>query len=226
MKNQLSNNLIALMELHRIGGAQLARAIQIPLSTIKNIRSGGHVNPTVETLAPLARYFDVSMDDIVNVDLTTKPNKSHSSILPQTVPIITWAEAISWPANSLSDKQIFTENCCKEVFALSSDQNFSEVFLAPGIFLIDPTLQPNYLDYVLVHKNGLDRASIRQFIRDEDRCYLRSLVINNDLVECNQGYRLLGVITEYRQFFKSYDEKASNNFISYKKINKLVLMKE
>lgn len=230
MKNQLSNNLIALMDARQIGGAQLARAINIPLSTIKNIRKGGHVNPTIETLIPLARYFDVSIEDIINSDLSTQAinNSRSSKILPYAVPIITWEEAISWPDNNtLRDKQIFTEKPYKNAFALNSEQNHSEVFSAVGVFLIDPEQKPNHLDYVLVHKIGLDRASIRQLILDEDRCYLKSLVINNNLVEYDQGYRLLGVIIEYRQFFKSkYDEKMGNDFISSKKNNELTLMEE
>jgi transcriptional regulator with XRE-family HTH domain len=230
MKNQLSNNLIALMEARQVGGAQLARAINIPLSTIKNIRKGTNVNPTIETLIPLANYFDVSIEDIISTDLARQAKKklNHcSKQLPQPVPVITWEEAIAWPNIILSDKQIFTEKPCREAFALNSELNPSEVFSTPGVILVDPMQQPNHLDYVLVHKVGLDRASVRQFIRDEDRCYLKSLIIKNNIVEYDQGYRLLGIIIEYRQLFKSkYDEKTSNDFISCKNINELVLMEE
>ena len=41
----------------------------VPLSTIKNIRTGVNVNPTIETLIPLANYFNVSLDDIVQDNL-------------------------------------------------------------------------------------------------------------------------------------------------------------
>lgn len=230
MENQLSNNLIALMEARQIGGTQLARVTKIPLSTIKNIRKGVHVNPTIETLIPLARYFNVSIEDIINADLTAqarrKPNHC-SKILPRPVPVISWEEAIYWTTNVLSDKYIFTEKPCKEAFALSSEQNLSETFSAPGVFLIDPEQKPTHLDYVLVHKVGLDRASIRRFIRDEDRCYLKSLIINNNLVEYDQSYRLLGVIMEYRQFFKyKYDEKKGDDFVLYKQVNELALIEE
>ncbi|MBV9576414.1 MAG: helix-turn-helix transcriptional regulator, partial [Gammaproteobacteria bacterium] len=72
MKNQLSANLIALMDYHRIGGAQLARTTNIPLSTIKNIRKGTNINPTIETLIPLARYFDISLEEIIYCNLSVE----------------------------------------------------------------------------------------------------------------------------------------------------------
>lgn len=212
----------------QIGATQLARTINIPLSTIKNIRSGTHINPTIETLIPLARYFDVSIDDIINSDLAIHDKRKHShKIFPHPVPIISWEDAISWPDNALSDQQIFTEKPYRKAFALNSELNLSKVLSDPGFILIDPMQQPNHLDYVLVHKISLDRASVRQFIRDEDQCYLKSLVISNNLAEYNQDYRLIGVIIEYRQFFKSkYDEKTNNDFTSYEQSKQLTLLEE
>lgn len=223
MKNQLSANLVALMNYHQIGGVQLARAINIPLSTIKNIRKGANINPTIETLIPLARYFNVSLEDIISSNLSAEKigaKKSRASQnIPQAVPVISWEEAVDWPRSGSSDLQIFTEKVCGEyAFALHSEQNASELFAAPGIFLVDPVRKSTHFDYVLVHKFGLERGSIKQIICDEESRYLKSLVIASKLEPLDKNYTLLGVIIEYRQFIKSLDDEkikaATNNYAS------------
>ena len=210
MKNQLSANLLALMNRQSIGGVQLARVTNIPLSTIKNIRKGVNINPTIETLLPLVRYFNVTVEEILSSNLAVEKNVASKSrcshVEPQAVPIISWEEAVAWPQSDVNDLQIFTEKRCSEyAFALHLVQNISELFVVPGIFLIDPMCKPEHLDYVMVHKFGLARASIKQFIRDEESCYLKSLVITSKLTSFDKSYRLLGVIVEYRHCIKSLD---------------------
>lgn len=223
MKNQLSANLVALMGHHHIGGVQLARATNIPLSTIKNIRKGTNVNPTIETLVPLAQYFNVSIEDIISSDCIIKAKKKNlSQNDSKVVPVISWEEAIYWSQIGASNSQIFTEKMCSQyTFALPSEQNSSELFAAPGVFLIDPKQEPAHLDYILVHKLGLGRASIKQIICDEESNYLRSLVITSKLESFDDNYRLLGVIIEYRQFVKSLnDDKAEEIINKYMSNNK------
>ncbi len=228
MKNQLSANLVALMDYHRIGGVQLARAINIPLSTIKNIRKGANVNPTIETLIPLARYFNVALEEIISSNLSVekiamKKNKTS----PQAVPVLSLEEAVNWPQSGSRDLHIFTEKVCSErAFAVHSEQNSSESFAAPGIFLVDTMLDPTHFDYVLVHKLGLARASVKQIICDEDSHYLKSLVIASKLELLDKNYRLLGVMIEYRQFFKSLDDEknkvTTHHYSSHEEITELV----
>ncbi len=206
MKNQLSANLVVLMDYHRIGGVQLARAINIPLSTIKNIRKGTNVNPTIETLIPLARYFDISLEEIINNNLSVEKlaaNKNKiSKTVSQAVPVISWEEVVGWTQHMQDDCQVFTEKQCSEqTFAVYLKQSVSEMFSAPGIVLIDPLQEPAHFDYVLVHKLGLTRPSIKQLVCDEDSHYLKSLVITSKLEPMDKNHKLLGVIIEYRQFF-------------------------
>lgn len=229
MKNQLSANLIALMNKHHIGGIQLARAVNIPLSTIKNIRKGVNVNPTIETLIPLARYFNVSLDDIIGSNLLVEKaaikKSGYSQNTPQSLPIISWDAAIDWPHSGSIDSQVFTEKLCGEnAFALYSEQKASEIFAGPGIFLIDPQRTAKHFDYVLVHKLGLARASIKQILCDEESCYLKSLVVASKLEPLDKNYRLLGVIIEYRQFINSLlDENSKGINGSYSSSNEEVV---
>lgn len=227
MKNQLSANLVALMNHRHIGGAELARATGIPLSTIKNIRTGANANPTIETLIPLANYFNISLDDIVQGNMAGLKKYGSSQARAKAVPIISWENAVIWPEVESTDSQVFTEKMCNEnVFALHVEQNISEKFVAPGILLIDPMQAPAHFNYVLVHKSGLARPSIKQLICDEEFSYLGSLVIADKLAPLDENYRLLGVIFEYRHCVKLINDKISNpainKFASNAKILELV----
>ncbi|MFZ2314561.1 MAG: helix-turn-helix transcriptional regulator [Gammaproteobacteria bacterium] len=231
MQNKLSANLITLMNHHRIGGIQLARAINIPLSTIKNIRKGVNVNPTIETLVPLAHYFKVSLEEMISGTLSVEKislrESGYRQNLPQVVPIISWQEAVFWPhGDRLHDLRIFTEKLHFEnSFALPSEQNASELFAAPGVFLVNPDQKPAHFDYVIVHKLGLASASIKQFICDEDVSYLKSLVIAGQIAPLDGNYRLLGVVVEYRQFIASLEDRKvkalANNYVLDKKVAEL-----
>lgn len=127
------------MDYHRIGGVKLARITNIPLSTIKNIRLGKNVNPTIETLVPLARYFNCSLEEVIygnfSVEKLAKDKSRVSRNFAQSVPVILWEEAVSWRQPHLqNDWRIFTEKqCSKQTFAVYLKQKISDIFTMPGI---------------------------------------------------------------------------------------------
>src|ERR1700748_1799792 len=102
MNNKLCENLTLLMEHYHVGAVQLARLTGIPLSTIKNIRKGANVNPTIETLVPLARHFATSLEDLIQGDpLVQKMNPllptKQAASSPRSVPVISWEVAKLYP---------------------------------------------------------------------------------------------------------------------------------
>lgn len=200
------------MNRQHIGGAELARATGIPLSTIKNIRTGVNINPTIETLIPLANHFDISLDDIVHDNLSVLKKHGPFQAGAQAVPLISWESAVVWSEVESTDSLVYTEKMCSEnVFALHIEQNISEKFVAPGILLIDPLQAPIHFDYVLVYKLGFARPSVRQLICDEEVRYLGSLVIADKLTPLDESYRLLGVIIEYRHCVKLISDRISKS---------------
>ncbi len=204
MQRKLSENLISLMKYHQIGTIQLARAINIALSTLKNIRNGTHFNPTIDTLLPIARYFSVSLEELIEGDpLARKKRSSGKKVAlrqPKAIPVLSWEEAVNWPRRKPDVlRYVFTEKACSErCFALHFEYDM-DIFAAPGLFIVEPTSKPLHLNYVLLKKNGLAVPFVKKFIVDEELSFLKSITIANKLVPFDKKYRLLGVIIEYRQ---------------------------
>ncbi len=65
MSEKLCKNLNMLMTEARLNAGELSRRINLPASTIKKIRTHHHSNPTLSTLAPLAKYFSLTISQLV-----------------------------------------------------------------------------------------------------------------------------------------------------------------
>lgn len=214
MNNKLCENLTLLMEHNRIGAVQLARLTGIPLSTIKNIRKGSNINPTIETLIPLARHFDISLEDLIegHSSLLNKSSFVHGAQAahsPKRIPIISWEAARNFSQTISSFQYVFTERkLCENAFALTLDKENIGVFAAPGLIIINPILQPEHLDYVLVSKKTVERPFIKQFICDEEFNFLKSLNIVNKLDKYDENYQMIGIVVEYRQFIHLDNKKT------------------
>lgn len=62
----LRDNLIQLMREHNISQLQLAEELSIKQPTIHYIISGKTPNPKINTVQLIAKYFNMSIDDLVN----------------------------------------------------------------------------------------------------------------------------------------------------------------
>jgi len=209
MNNNLSVNLITLMEQNSIGTSQLARIINIPMSTIKNIRKGKNINPTIETLIPLASYFSITLEELIFSDFKKKKkwlNQDKAFSKLQGLPIISWEDAVNWPCQLDSEKWIYTElSSDGDMFALSIEKNSIGSFFAPGLLLVDAGRRPYHLDYVLVKKINVKHIFVKQIIYEEDLIYMKSVTIKNQLTPWDNRYKILGVIFEYRQLVCQQD---------------------
>src|SRR3990167_1373890 len=101
MSKKLSKNLNLLMAENRLNAEELSRRIGLPASTIKKIRNNDDANPTLSTLAPLAKYFSLSISQLVGEEpFSTSRIKGSYHIDPALlnhVPLISWQDAITWP---------------------------------------------------------------------------------------------------------------------------------
>src|SRR3990167_6212407 len=93
--HQLSNNLNYLLDKKKISATKLARELNLPAATIKNIRHGDNLNPTIATLSPIAQYFSVTIGQLVGEEsLLEKLNVG----VVLSVPLFSWEEVLRWPA--------------------------------------------------------------------------------------------------------------------------------
>ncbi|WP_278906534.1 helix-turn-helix domain-containing protein [Faecalitalea cylindroides] len=66
----IQKNLIYLKNKHNVSYRKIASALNININAILRIKNGAEQNVTIKTIANLANFFDVTIDDLVYKDLS------------------------------------------------------------------------------------------------------------------------------------------------------------
>ncbi|MBX9702686.1 MAG: helix-turn-helix transcriptional regulator, partial [Silvanigrellaceae bacterium] len=160
MSEKLRANLNLLMTEARLNAEELSRRIGLPASTIKKIRNNNDPNPTLSTLAPLAKYFLLTISQLVGDEPFPEsrlPGSYKVNLHTMNhVPLISWQEAINWPKkNNTIHPTIATEyNYSKNAYALLVEEDDWENLSKDTALLVDPALQVEHRDFVIVYKSG------------------------------------------------------------------------
>ena len=96
-KHTLNNTLEYLIKKWGVNINQLHKHTGIPLSTLKRLRLNKENNPTLASLAPIANYFSVSLDQLIGREALPKKNNKKLSGL--TLPLIHWKDILNTPKN-------------------------------------------------------------------------------------------------------------------------------
>lgn len=162
----------ALMKQHGIKReTELARAINVPQPTINRILSGQVSDPHISTLSTLAKYFNVTIDQIIGNAPMNSTNSQTANIT--TLPIIPWEKATqsenflttltpqNWQEWTTINLDVSTQS-----YALISKPSMSPRFPTNALLIIDPSCEPRDGDFVIVHYDGTDQATIRHITID------------------------------------------------------------
>jgi DNA-binding Xre family transcriptional regulator len=201
--NALSHNLHKLMSEQRLSSSELGRRIQIPGTTIKGIRNGDSINPTLTTLTCIAKYFEITISELVDDYIYAQQKKDSFS----KIPIITWDESISWSSSQLSKHHelcLVERILSKEAFALHMDtDDYNNTFKKDEYIIIDPLVKPLRHDYILVSKPKQPRPSIKKLLLDEGNSYIQSISVGlNTTVLLTEKHKVIGVVLGYKRWFK------------------------
>ena len=207
LKN-LSKNLNKLIQDARISTRVLEEKLNIPIATIKKIRYGDNLNPTISTLLPLANYFGVTINQLIGEDeLPRSALKIESSgniaLESVSVPILDWEDLNenSSSKSILPKKYVITEfTTSNNLFALTVDVDDYTKFERSGILIIDPNRKYTNKNYVIVFKHGQTRPTIKQIIVDDGTVYLHSLINNiSSTTPLTSEFTIIGVIISYKK---------------------------
>lgn len=206
--SQVSINLQKLMAEANISSVDLSKRTDIPTDTIKKIKTGKNPNPTIATLRPIAEYFKISVSQLIgdynylsNKTAIKLDGKVKNEIL--NIPLISWEDTInSSPTKSPIDYcTILGYKLSKSSFALKINNDHYGIHREGEIIFIDPEMQPQNKDYLLVHKTGAKIPDIKRLLIHEDTMYLQAIIYDiNRTKELNQDYKILGVIAGYEKF--------------------------
>lgn len=202
--NNLKNNLSYLIKKYNIDNETLAKCTGLANSTIASLRSRAG-NPTILTLKPLADFFGVTLDQLINQDCSLLESVDENSKLNQNIniaiPIIDISRVAEWPFyidfNIQDNPELYintTNNINNMCFAVTLD---SEV-LAPyykknTVFIIDPYKSITDSNIVIV---SIDNKSptFRQVFIDGGVNYFKPINPDFGKMQLSQNYTVYGVV--------------------------------
>lgn len=76
----IQKNLIYLKSKHNVSYRKIAFALNININAILRIKNGAEQNVTIKTIANLANFFDVTIDDLVYKDLSIENKMNYREI--------------------------------------------------------------------------------------------------------------------------------------------------
>lgn len=179
-----------------IRGADLARAVDLPLPTIHRLLTGKSTRPYQSSIKPIADYFGITPEQLLGVqplfpdDTLEKPAKSaatpaDSSAAFQLIPIWSWQDLSE--ASPQAEKTLAVGNMSLAAFALIMPDFSMEPLFEKGCTLIfDPQVKSVDRSYVLL--KTANTYLFRQLLVDAEHQYIKSL--NPDISASSM--RLLG----------------------------------
>lgn len=195
MLKNLSNNLNLLMAKSRLSSSELAREVGVPATTIKRIRNNEQANATIATLLPIAKYFSVSLHELIGDELSFD-FKIKANL--RSIPLLSWhkcAEFLSKEHDTYP--QVITERVVSShAFSLQVEDHDLSYFSKGSILIIEPNIIPHSNDYVIVTNKSQKIAVIRQYIIEMEQIYLKPLRPELEMNKLTDQHRILGVVIQ------------------------------
>jgi transcriptional regulator with XRE-family HTH domain len=173
-----------------IRGADLARAVDLPLPTIHRLLTGKSTRPYQSSIKPIADYFGITPEQLLGVqplfpdEKLDKPAKAAATAF-QLIPIWSWQDLSE--ASPKAEQTLAVGNMSADAFALIMPDFSMEPLFEKGCTLIfDPQVKPVDRSYVLL--KTANTYVFRQLLVDAEHQYIKSL--NPDISATSM--RLLG----------------------------------
>ncbi len=190
----IAHNLSALLKKNNLSANQLAQLLGFPLMTIRRLLSGVTEDPRISTLQCISQYFNVSLDFLVG-NLTEGILGSPKQVKSCLVPQFTWdnlsqlfqndfasKHCKQWQSISLAHNTILS----KRAFALESRPSMYPRFPKGAIFIIDPDIEPEDSDNVLVRFRESNEFTLRELIIDPPDWRLVPLINDSNPIILNK----------------------------------------
>lgn len=217
-KHTLNNTLEYLIKKWGININQLHKHTGIPLSTLKRLKLNKQNNPTLASLAPIANYFSVSLDQLTGREALPKKRNKQTNDLK--VPLIHWKDILNTPKirNYLAFSSILIRDVTlhENSFSLILKANNSNNFLAGSLLVIDPSLKGRNRDFIIVNKKGEYKPQLMQKIFYENKTYLKNLSNKSEIIIFSDLHKIIGAVIQIRMNYKkskfyvnSEDEKSN-----------------
>lgn len=215
--NQLGTTLKFLLRELNMNESQLARKTGIGQPVIHRMASGETENPKIKTLVPVAKFFGISISQLIGEE--PLPNKQQpGSFLTSRqwagVPLLEWDEAVNW--NELDKSKLARQisvdvRISDDSFALRvRDSSMKPLFPEGTLIVVDPAAKPQNRDFVVVHLADQKWPVFKQLLVDGDDMYLKPLNPDFRLTHLDKPHKILGVVVQGKLNFR--DTILNHNF--------------
>ncbi len=232
--SHIGENISRLMEAHGIDATELAKQTDLPTSTISRLRSNlADHSPNLSSLMPIAEFFNITISQLIGENSISSEDYEINLIQNQSqklsIPLLKTEEIISYISGNFSTSKYVAIDIPvnKESFSYLLQGNAMEPqFPDKTLLIIDQTIKPENLDYVLLLQSDKKLPIFRQILIEGNEKYFQaSNPIFNELIKFSEGKdKILGVMVQSRRNFKVSDllqaEISSTNSF-YKKSKKI-----
>jgi SOS-response transcriptional repressor LexA len=209
----VSEVLSHLMFVKKIRTAELARRINLPQPTVHRIVSGTSPNPHMSSLIPLAKFFEVSIEQLKGLESIPWLRKDHAVRLfrPEwhEVPMLSIEQAPQWASIMGDEKQhyqlpsVYTDaKVSDHAFGiLMPDSSMEPQFMSGSTLIIDPEQPPRDRHFILIQLHAQPLALFRQLLIDGNQRYLKPLNPDLDkfpMISITDKDQILGVLIQAR----------------------------
>ena len=178
---KLNENLSKLLERNNVSLSQLHRNTGVATPTIKRLQSDPSTNPTISTLIPIAKFFNITVAQLIGTEpLFIDTNgfiENKANWLK--VPIISWEEISHFNSNSLHDSNHSFVSVDIEVgnkpYAIKVIEDDWLALSKDSILIINSMIKPEHKDFAIVEKIDHGLPTLKQIIIDQDKTYLKSM---------------------------------------------------
>lgn len=200
-KTKLASTLKYLLQAHKLTESELARKTGICQPVIHRLASGETDNPKIESLRPIAKFFSISLDQLIgDIPLELDPTCFNAEPL-FTVPLITMIDALSWPQKNIQSPTLVQTDIkiSESAFAVRLQKSTMHPTFPDGtLLIIEPNIAYQHGDFVVAHLKDEQQPTFKQFLVDGQRHYLKSINTDYPGVTLTQDDRILGVMLQAR----------------------------
>lgn len=207
-KTKLAVTLKNLLQKMNLSESELARQTGVCQPVIHRMASGETDNPKIETLRPIAKFFQITLDQLVG-DVPLSPHQPIFHVEHETynLPLISFKEIVEWPDKKLHVTGTYLQTDIQtSPFAYAirlKDSTMYPMFPDGTILIIEPNQEYKHLDFVIAHLKKQSQPIFKQLLIDGQEKYLKSISPDYPPVKLGKNDRILGVMLQARIDFRN-----------------------
>ena len=220
--HKIGQNITLLMDACNIDATELSQQTGLPCSTISRLRSNTtEFSPNLSSLIPIAEFFRVTLSQLVGEEPITKEAYGTfklNKIKKHSIPVLNSENIFEYLASNqiknsplINIDLILSENA----FAYINHGNAMDPqFPDKTLLIMDPNLETENLDHVLVVQNGKRTPIFRQILIDGEDKYLRTLnpAFNEFVKVTNDSHTIIGVMVQSQRNFKNLSSHVDGEY--------------